>query len=143
MRIAFDPATVEQSASASRSITGVVYFDFGGTCFPAERWNDFAVVITTWWLEAVAKLEQGFDREVLMYFMDGPYYVAATRMGEDEIRLRCIERRRSEEMVHEQLVSLGELRELVCGLARDVASACGQAGIESSDLDRLKDLLLN
>jgi hypothetical protein len=124
VRIVFDPATLEQGTSPSRSITGVVYFDFGETCFPAERWNDFAVVITSWWLEAVHKVEKGIDREVLMRFMDGPYHLAATRMSGDEIRRRCIESRRSDVVCHEQVLKLGELGELVRRLARQVASAC-------------------
>jgi hypothetical protein len=143
MRIVFDPATIEQGTSASRSITGVVYFEFGEACFPAERWNDFAVVITSWWLEAIDKLERGVDREVLMYFMDGPYHLAATRMSGDEIRLRCIESRRSDLVRHEELVKLADLGELVRRLAREVARACSRAGMQSSDLDKLKGQLPN
>jgi hypothetical protein len=143
MRIVFDPATLEQGTSASGSITGVVYFDFAETCFPAERWNDFAVVITSWWLEAIHKLDKGIDREVLMHFMDGPYHLVATRLSGDEIRLRCVERRRSDLVRHDELITLDEFGELVRCLARQVACACVRAGMQSSDVDRLKSQLPN
>jgi hypothetical protein len=144
MRIVFDPATIEQGAGRSRSITGVLYFDFGTACFPVERWNDFAVVITSSWLEAVQRLENGIDHEVLVHFMEGPYYVAATRLSGDQLRLRCIERRlRGEHVQHEELVKLGELGEQIRRLARQVASACFRAGMRSTDLDKLKGQLPN
>jgi len=42
------------------SITGIFYVDFGSTRFPEEGWSDFPVIVTTWWLEALAKLKQNF-----------------------------------------------------------------------------------
>jgi hypothetical protein len=144
VRIVFDPATIEQGTGPSRSITGVLYLDFGAACFPVERWNDFAVVITSAWLEAVQRLEKGIDHEVLVHFMEGPYQVAATRLSGDQIRFRCIERRlRGEHVQHEELVKLGELGEQVRRVARQVASACVRAGMQSTDLDKLKSQLPN
>ena len=143
MRIVFDPTTVAQSSSASRSITGVVYFDFGATCFPAERWSDFAVVITGWWLDAVHRLEKGIDSEVELFFMDGPYHIVATALSSDEVKLRCIERRRTPLVNHEEVVRLADLREQVRRLAREVAAVCSRAGMQSSDLDKLKSYLPN
>jgi hypothetical protein len=72
-----------------------VYFDFGVACFPEERWKDFAVVITTWWLDAVQRLEKGIDQEVELFFMDGPYHIVATRLSGDAVKLRCVERGRA------------------------------------------------
>ncbi|MCG8419070.1 MAG: hypothetical protein MJE77_14135, partial [Proteobacteria bacterium] len=58
----FDESTLEQSDNASRSITGDLYFDFDGFPFPAERWNDFVVVIIAWWLAALAAFGKNPER---------------------------------------------------------------------------------
>jgi hypothetical protein len=143
MRIIFDESTLEQSRSASRSITGVLYFDFGGFAFPDERWNDFAVVITSWWLEALEKLDRGIEQEVLLRFMDGPYGIALSRQDGDVVLLRCTEERRNVGVVHEEYASLSEVSAQVRQLARQLAVACGLAGIESSDVDLLRRHLPN
>lgn len=75
--------------------------------------------------------------------MDGPYHVVATRESSDEMKLRCIERRRTPLVNHEQVVKLADLREQVRRLAREVAVACTRAGMQSSDLDTLKSHLPN
>jgi hypothetical protein len=143
MRIVFDPTSVAQSSSASRSITGIVYFDFGAVCFPAERWSDFAVVITGWWLEALHRMEKGIDREVELFFMDGPYHIVATRLTGNEVKLRCVERGRTELVRHEEVVQLPELREQVRNVTKEIAATCTRAGMQSSDLEKLKSQLPN
>lgn len=137
----FDETTLKQSSSVSRSITGVVYWEFGDFCFPAERWDDFAVVITTWWLDALHRLDRGIDSDVELFFMDGPYHLAATRVSSEDVKLRCIERRRTGLMRHEEVVKLVDVREQVGRLAREVAAACTRASMQSSDLDKLKGWL--
>ena len=143
MRIVFDESTLEQGDNASRSITGVLYFDFGGFSFPMERWNDFVVVITAWWLEALEKLEQGADREVVLRFMDGPYWITVTWQRGEPLLLRCTEDRREAGIVHEEYVNLPEFTAHVRRVARQVASACSRNGIESTDVDTLRRYLPN
>jgi len=143
MRIVFDESTLEQSDNASRSITAVLYFDFNGFCFPAERWNDFAVVIIGWWLGALEKLARGAEREVILQFMDGPYWITLACEEGDAVLLRCTEDRRDAGVVHEEYADLSELRTQLRKVARQIASACGRRGIESSDVDVLRRYLPN
>jgi hypothetical protein len=137
----FDESTLHQSKNGS--ITGVVYCDFGGVLFPDDRWNDFVVVVATWWLAALDRLERGAEREVVLQFMDGPYSIALTRQDANAILLRCTESRRNGGVLHEEHMELPELAAQVRRLARQVASACSRNGFKSSDVDTLKRHLPN
>ena len=75
--------------------------------------------------------------------MDGPYHIVATSLSSDEVKLRCIECRRTPLVNHEEVVKLSELRDPVRRLAREVAAVCTRAGMQSSDLDKLKSHLPN
>ncbi len=141
MQIIFDATPFHQSKMGS--ITGILYLNFDGFCFPCERWSDFPVVITTWWLEALEKLERGFEREVKLYFMDGPYWLMLTRQDGDDVQIRCIEDRKGAGVVHEELISLQDFSKQVRKLARQVASACQRYRFESSDVDELRKYLPN
>ncbi|WP_437905530.1 hypothetical protein WME95_45820 [Sorangium sp. So ce327] len=143
MRIVFDESTLEQGDNASRSITGVLYFDFSGYPFPGERWSDFVVVIATWWLDALEKLERGVDHEAVLRFMDGPYWITLTRQDGNAALLRCTEDRRGAGVVHEEYIDLPDFAAQVRRTARQVASACHRSGIESSDVDALRRYLPN
>ena len=143
MQIIFDPATLRQGSNRSRSVTGVIYFDFGGKHFPGEEWSDFPVVITTWWLEALEKLQRGFDSEVKLFFMDGPYWLTLTRQDNHDVYIRCIEDRKDAGVVHEERVPFKEFSTHVLRLARQVASACQRYRFESSDVDELRKYLPN
>jgi hypothetical protein len=141
MQIIFDESTLHQSKKGS--ITGVVYFDFGDILFPDDRWNDFVVVVVTWWLSALEKLERGIDREVVLQFMDGPYRITLTRQDATTVLLSCIEDRRNGGVLHEERVELPALTAQVRRLARKVASACSRNHLQSSDLDVLRRYLPN
>jgi hypothetical protein len=141
MQIIFDATPLHQSKMGS--ITGILYVDFGSTRFPEEGWNDFVVVVSTWWLEALAKLERGFEREVTLYFMDGPYWLMLTRQDGDDVQIRCIEDRTGGGVIHEELVSLQDFSKQLRRVARQVASACQRNRFESSDVDTLRKYLPN
>ncbi len=141
MQIVFDVNTLHQSKMGS--ITGVVYIDFGGTHFPEEGWNDFVVAVTTWWLDALEKLERDMSREVVLRFMDGPYWLTLTRQDGDDVQVRCIEDRAGGGVVHEEMVSLHDFSKQLRRVARQVASACQRNRFESSDVDILLGYLPN
>lgn len=143
MKIVFDESTLEQGENAGRSITGMLYFDLDGFEFPMSSWNDFVVVISSWWLEALANLEHGIEDEVHLKFMDGPYWITVTREAEGLVRVRCVEDRSDAGVVHEQYLALRDLAKHIRRAARLIAIACGQRGMRSKDLDVLAGKLTN
>jgi len=141
MRIVFDPNTLHQSKMGS--VTGVVYFDFGGKRqFPGAGWSDFVIVIVNWWLAALDRIYQG-DVETQLRFMDGAYRIVVVAQEGASLLLRCIEDRRDGEDVYEVIVGLRDLRCELIDLASKVSQACASVGIESVDLDHLRRHLLN
>jgi hypothetical protein len=141
MQIIFAQPPLHQSKMGS--ITGILYVDFGSFHFPEKGWNDFVVVVSTWWLEALAKLERGFEREVILYFTDGPYWLTPTRQDGDDVQVRCIEDRTGGGVIHEELVRLQDFSKQLRRVARQVASACQRNRFESSDVDALRKYLPN
>src|SRR5216683_4800578 len=88
VRISFDPSTLHQSRSGS--ITGVVYFEFSPEWqFPSLGWNDFVVVLASWWMVAL-KSPRGHRRLNCAswmvrigspsYLQEGGYYCVARRI---------------------------------------------------------------
>lgn len=80
--------------SSHKSITGGVYFQIGDTFFPDCHWNDFIIVILTWWNKSIKLLEtssvgtsQNFD------FMDGPFYMHGVKKDSSHITLDFIKRK--------------------------------------------------
>ena len=89
------------------------------------------------------KLERGDARDVVLRFMDGPYWITLARQDGNVTLLRCIEDRRDAGVVHEEYVDFAEVCNQVRRLARLVASSCVRRGMESSDLDQLRRYLSN
>jgi hypothetical protein len=138
MRIFFDPNTLRQSRSGS--ITGVVYFEFGPERqFPGLGWDDFVVVLASWWMVALKEITEGAS-EVKLRFMDGPYWITVISQ-EGALSLRCTEDRRGEDVLHELNVELSDLTGEIFAFARNVSNACKTAGISSVDLDNMRTAL--
>lgn len=141
MKIVFDASTLRQSKKGS--ITAIVYFDFGSGCqFPDSGWSDFVVVVATWWKAAFDKVTRG-HKSADFRFMDGPYRISGVMSEKHTIQLRCIEDRRGQRVVHQAVVGSDVLKRELITLAIDVSRECDAAGIESRDLDQLKNDLLD
>jgi hypothetical protein len=138
VRISFDPTTLHQSRSGS--ITGVVYFEFSPERqFPNLGWNDFVVVLASWWMVALREFTEG-GAEVKLRFMDGPYWITVVSR-EGDLLLRCTEDRRGAGVVCEIGVELSDLVGEIFTFARKVSDACKSAGIRSVDLDNMRTAL--
>jgi hypothetical protein len=61
----------------------VIVFEFGNHQFPEKGWNDFVVVILGAWLDSLAKLMNGQSNYEELWFMDGPFYLAITKIEKD------------------------------------------------------------
>lgn len=140
MRICFDPTTLHQSRSGS--ITGVIYFEFSlERRFPSLGWNDFVVVLASWWMIALKEITDG-AAEVKLHFMDGPYWITVISQ-EEGLLLRCTEDRRDAGVVYELRVKLSDLTGEIFTFARKVSDACKTAGISSVDVDNMRTALPN
>lgn len=82
LAIKVDVEKLLQSQGKSQTVTGEIFCVAGGVSFPEAGWNDFVIIILTWWLEASTRLGRGHSQEVWR-FMDGPWQVDLQRLGED------------------------------------------------------------
>ena len=140
MRVLFDPDTLRQGKRGS--VTGVVYFEFSPEVqFPVAGWNDFVIIVASWWRAALEQISHG-QAEAELRFMDGPYWITAVPQGTN-LRLLCIEDRRDVGLVYEVVVQVEDLKRELRTFARDLSVACKAAGIESADLDELRCHLPN
>jgi hypothetical protein len=68
--------------------TGGIWLETGGAEFPGAGWNDFIVVVLSWWSGAILRLLQKTSDRERVHFMDGPYAVELLRMdGELQLRM--------------------------------------------------------
>ena len=121
------------------SISGRVWFAAATGAFPDEQWSDFVVVLAGWWLQAVSDLWASGGAELL--FMDGPVRIQATRLRSGLVELLGIEDR-----VPRRELPLGVLRIDVLGaevrsFADEVLEACDAQGLESRDVEELRQRL--
>src|SRR5689334_16473746 len=59
---------------SSGSIIGHIWTTIEDWSFPNQGWNDFPVVILSWWSEALLTLSAGENDRARFSFMDGPYF---------------------------------------------------------------------
>ena len=57
--------------SGSGVVTGVIVVRCGEAVFPAPGWNDFPVIVLSWWTAECRKLFSG--ETARCRFMDGPF----------------------------------------------------------------------
>jgi hypothetical protein len=63
------------SVRPNGSAIGDIWIDANNIQFPARHWNDFVVLLLTWWAEAVGRLLVGDSTREVVRFMEGPHQV--------------------------------------------------------------------
>jgi len=101
IQIIFNEDTVEISENGS--ITGEVFFQLDDRFFPFENWNDFIVVILTWWNKSANILANASAGTTANFsFMDGPYIVRGKKSDNgNEVQLSFLERTSNGEAIIE------------------------------------------
>lgn len=124
--------------SESGSITGKLILHFGDTVFPGHDWDDFVVVVLSWWCgeyEKIADLNSSFH----LRFMDGPFIAhglrSATGDGLVTINLGSSGR---EAMHGSVVVERAALAAALSEAARTIAEACRRNSWDPPELNKLK-----
>lgn len=98
VRIILNEATLEISKRGA--ITGEIYFQIMDTYFPGENWNDFVVIILTWWNKSVEILAtSSIGTTANLSFMDGPFNIRGKRESDDRVKLTLVRRTSSTEEI--------------------------------------------
>lgn len=81
-----DESTLE--INKRNSITGSVFFQIENSYFPEFKWNDFIVVILTWWKSSIKLLETSSVGTTIDFnFMDGPFYIHGVKKNNTAVSL--------------------------------------------------------
>ncbi|MCP4256384.1 MAG: hypothetical protein GY774_02525 [Planctomycetes bacterium] len=73
--------------------TGEIWFEIGEDAFPEESWNDFVVIILSWWIESLNNFIIGVMKEIEFSFMDGPFTIVGSQNPDGLIYLKAVEER--------------------------------------------------
>jgi hypothetical protein len=112
----------------ANNITGVIYIELGNIAFPERGWNDFPVVIVTWWLQALIKLLAGTPSEQTFLFMDGPFEFRVASTGGPTWNLQCIARGSHDTCVLDAEVDASAFATALVHGAREIVRACSERG---------------
>ena len=125
-----DPSTM--SLSATGLIHGVITFRIGDYWFPGKAWDDFPVVVASWWLEKLLKKSRG-TRD--LFFMDGPLWLVIQHQTSQRLQAYCMEGSYfSPKIRHSCLVDRRELCIEVLRAAEILLAACVQREWNTSDV---------
>lgn len=117
--------------------TANIWLDINGRPFPMHQWNDFAVVVMSWWAGAILRLVRGSISETVD-FMDGPYTVEITKTPSGLLRFRAFEgTNRSNEIAFGEGAAKPFISRLISE-SQDILSACGRQEWWSKDAEILK-----
>ncbi len=131
-----EPKSIEQSKN--QAITGLIFFDFGHYQFPEKGWNDFIVVVLSWWLAAFENIIlDSVDNEELR-FMDGPLYVTVKKLDKDIFRIGCFNEKMGNGAEFSGEYSITEIINAVLNVAKTVESVCSKNGWDTDEIRWLK-----
>lgn len=86
--------TLNIGQGKSQLITGEICLAIGDVFFPELYWNDFVVIVLTWWLDAIKKLKKSAIEEVCEFrFMDGPFFVKGIKIDKKTIVMNFMKER--------------------------------------------------
>lgn len=118
--------------------TGNLWLAIDGQDFPAHGWNDFVVVILSWWVAAVLRLMRFSNGREIVDFMEGPYAVEVSKTPSGKLRFRALAGR---ERTGERAIGEGWPLPFILGLisqSRHVLTACRQQHWWSDDAETLE-----
>jgi hypothetical protein len=118
-------------------VTGEISVRLGDTSFPDAHWNDFVVVIMSWWLEEILKIVTGTGTRSYCRFMDGPYWFAIDVRPHDRMVVRCMEKRKVETCTSEGVCVRESVLSAMLSAADVVIRKCQEESWFSSDLESL------
>lgn len=105
-------------------MTGVIFLYVEGEAYPEKDWLDFPVIILGWWADALLQLEDPTRHKVKWQFMDGPFGLNINKAA-DEFSVGIFD--------------LADLHRILIDALENVVTHCDQQGLQSKDLDLLKD----
>ena len=123
--------------SCGRPITGTLYLELGRHQFPEKGWNDFVVIVLTWWLSAMREMKLGRSTNQELRFMDGPLHINVSKREFDFCQIECFEDRSDGKAEYSCALRFSVLLNEIIGAAESVYAVCSENGWDSDDVREL------
>jgi hypothetical protein len=117
-------------------VTGLLWLELHQQSFPVREWSDLPVAVMAMWSRQTISLLLRESGSELLRFMDGPFAVSATLVGEERVRLEALQDARPVGPFVE--LSLHEFATTLLATASVLLKACHLRSWTSSDLDRIE-----
>lgn len=125
-------------STMSGQVTAPIWLRVDDLAFPSLNWDDFAVVVLTWWANSLSRMLRGDSDHEIVRFMDGPYLVTVEPTESESWRLRLVEERLIGSVVRvEASVDANALIESVMAAAHEMLSLCRERGWVTDDSQKL------
>jgi hypothetical protein len=122
------------------SATGMISLAISGMKFPAG-WNDFVVVLMSWWVQALLRLVRGESSHEIVPFMDGPYAVEVEMAPAGKLSLRALQGPdRNSEVASGERNAISFIQELIAQSVQ-LLEACRRQNWWSNDAEILESSL--
>lgn len=125
---------IETLSNIGRKITGEIYFEFSNFIFPEKGWNDFVVIILSWWLNEFKKNNYNFK----MLFMDGSFEIEIKESRNKQIDMVFF---KGDTKLFTINTSKNTLKTELLKSARKVLRKAYQKNWQTSDVEGLKKII--
>lgn len=121
----------------SGQITGEIYFETSRGGFPEKNWNDFVVVVLSWWTNSLANLLLNDENETNFYFMDGPYRVFVAKSSDNMLKMQfCSDK--TDGIFDTESISIITMQKILLKSCRKALRSISQMEISSAKIEGLK-----
>lgn len=128
----------------SNNITCTIYFiiDYH-RYFPSEGWDDFLVIILSWWIKSIRGLDiSRLGTTYKLDFMDGPPEIFVKKISEDQVEMNF----RFEDNLEDSFKGrflFKELKDSVLSVSKKVIRELDRNQWITEDIDEFKALVLS
>lgn len=121
-----------------REATSNIRLEINGISFPQPRWNDFVLVVLTWWNQALLRLMSGVSNREQVDFMEGPYAVEVAISPSGILNFRADEgSARANEIVTGEELAMTFAHELITR-SSEILDECKHRGWRSKGAETLE-----
>jgi len=119
-------------------VTGFIWISIGDWDYPSISWDDFPVVILSWWLEEAFSILFGQRDRGICRFMDGPYWFNLLIPKDGTIMMRFYKSTsKGEQCLMETLCDANSVTNAMLSAAEITIDTCYKAEWITRDLDAL------
>lgn len=126
--------------SKANAITGSINIQVGEIYFPNKGWNDFIVIVLTWWNTNFYTFIVGKNQIADFYFMDGNYKF---RLKSNNNILNVQFYDSNDEVISIVEVSKDNFLNELYKKSNDVVTTCQELGLKTQEVIELQESLLN